>query len=37
MWGAGVSRGAVTVLSIEGLVLDSLCDTLHVQVTVVVF
>ena len=35
MWGAGVSRGAVTLLSIEGLMLDYLCDTPHVQVTVV--
>ena len=35
MWGAGVSRGAVTVLSNASLMLDSLCNTPHVQVTVV--
>ena len=35
MWDAGVSRAAVTVLCIEGLMLDSMCDTPHVQVAIV--
>ena len=35
MWDAGVSRESVTVLYVEGLMLDFLCDTSHAQVTVV--
>ena len=35
MWDAGVSRAAVTVLYVEGLMLDPMCDTPHVQVTIV--
>ena len=36
MWDAGISREADTVLYVEGLILDSMCDTPHVQVTIVV-
>ena len=35
MWDACVSRAAVTVLYVEGLMLDPMCDTPHVQVTIV--
>ena len=35
MWDAGVGRPAVIVLYVEGLMLDSMCDTPHVQVTIV--
>ena len=35
MWDAGICREAVTVLYVEGLRLDSMCDTPHVQVTIV--
>ena len=38
MWDVGVSRAAVTtVLYVEGLMLDPLCDTPHVQVPIVAF
>ena len=35
MWGASISRAAVTVLYLEGLMLDPMCNTPHVQVTIV--
>ena len=35
MWDTGVSLAAATVLYVEGLMLYSMCDTLHVQVTIV--
>ena len=35
MWDAGISRAAVTVLYVEGLVLDPMCGTPHVHVTIV--
>ena len=35
MGDAGINRAAVTVLYVEGLLLDSMCDTPHVQVTIV--
>ena len=35
MWDASICRKAVTVLYVEGLMLDSMCETLHVQVIVV--
>ena len=35
MWEAGVSWVAVTVLYVEGLMLDPMCDMPHVQVTTV--
>ena len=35
MWDAGVSREAGTVLYVKGLMLYSMCDTPHVQVTIV--
>ena len=30
MWDAGISRAAVTVLYVESLMLDPMCDTPHV-------
>ena len=35
MWDAGISRAVVAVLYVEGLILDPMCDTPHVQVTIV--
>ena len=35
MWDAGVSLAAVSVLYVEGPMLDSVCDTPYVQVTIV--
>ena len=35
MWDAGVSRPAITVLYVEGLMLDPMCGTPHIQVTIV--
>ena len=35
MWNAGISWATVTVLYVEGLMLDPMCDTLHVQITIV--
>ena len=34
--GAGICRAAVTVLYVEDLMPDSMCDTPHVQGTIVV-
>ena len=35
MWDEGVSRAVVTVLYVEGLMQDPICDMPHVQVTIV--
>ena len=35
MWNAVISRAAVTVLYVEGIMLDPMCDTPHVPVTIV--
>ena len=35
MWDGSVSLAAVSVLYVEGPMLDSMCDTPHVQVTIV--
>ena len=35
MWDVDISRAAVTVLYVEGLMLDPMCDTPHIQVTIV--
>ena len=35
MWDAVISRAAVTVLYVEGIMLDPMCDTSHVPVTIV--
>ena len=35
MWDAGVSREAVIVPYVEGLMLDPMCNTPHIQVTIV--
>ena len=34
MWDACVSREAVTVLYVKCLMLDIMCDTPHIQVTI---
>ena len=35
MWDTGISRAVVTVLYIEGLMLDPMGDTPHVQVPII--